>query len=401
MRSTCLYRSPRPPARLAPAFAVFKRGRVGTGLRSGMRGGLPTLPPQGRFRRMTPVANGSQPPPDFSGLRKAVEGMRSKIAASILPIPIGQAGDIVGVMDALRKHLSTATPEHAEAVKHWCAGTLESWVTEKARESQRTLLREYVNSQKDALCRILGKRIHVEKGNPCSCEELFPDIVARVGFEKPDQWTSNRPFDAWVITIARNLQIDCLRRQKTRDRFGSGSPADLSQAPEARSLTPLEQMIAAEEEAERQHKFNAVQECSQKLTPIERLVYEMQYIQQRRKTIPAVAVWTREDTVLNMLHSRRSPGDIATEAHHGLRDFANKRAQQGQPIAEFPNVAGQSLQRLKSRLGVVRITIKKNNKDTEVDYIDEVDRRIRAKVDLISFGMRRKLRECVEQRVKQ
>jgi|ERR1044071_550255 RNA polymerase sigma-70 factor (ECF subfamily) len=60
-------------------------------------------------------------------------------------------------------------------------------------------------------------------GNDQDAQDLVQEAFAR-GFEHLDRYDKNRPFEAWIIRILRNVYLDAVRRYEHKHKVSLDSP---------------------------------------------------------------------------------------------------------------------------------------------------------------------------------
>ena len=102
--------------------------------------------------------------------------------------------------------------------------------------------------------RLVFGRLSVETGDVHRAEDLLQETLL-IAFRRPPQLTDPDAFRPWLLTIAQNVVIDAVRRDKRKRRSGSLSTGNnaLNQVPDD-SPGPSEQL----ENSEMRDQFLAV-----------------------------------------------------------------------------------------------------------------------------------------------
>ena len=82
--------------------------------------------------------------------------------------------------------------------------------------------------------------------NSSRAEELAQDTFVKA-FTRLHTWDAGRRFSTWLLTIARNVAIDELRRRAGEARvFGDSKASDGTDVPDVRTATPIQLAERAE-----------------------------------------------------------------------------------------------------------------------------------------------------------
>jgi RNA polymerase sigma-70 factor (ECF subfamily) len=127
-------------------------------------------------------------------------------------------------------------------------------VAKGLRERDPVVLRGLVERHKDRLFRYLLRLA----GDRDTAEELFQETWLRV-VDRGHQYEPSRSFLAWLLTIARHLFIDLLRRSDPRRLAGFETPAE-DAAP-----SPFDQLAERERQELVARRFRALSPAVQEV----------------------------------------------------------------------------------------------------------------------------------------
>ncbi|MCC6862565.1 MAG: sigma-70 family RNA polymerase sigma factor [Bryobacterales bacterium] len=124
------------------------------------------------------------------------------------------------------------------AIMEWERAPAVDDELDRARRRDPDALTALLMRYQHRLYRYLVRMVH----DPAAAEDLFQQTWLRV-IEKIGRYDPRRSFEAWLFTVARNLAIDHLRRQRTESLDDPGSPA----RPPVSNPDALERCLADEQ----------------------------------------------------------------------------------------------------------------------------------------------------------